>query len=133
MVQGFKLLDSELGIPLGQVTPFQICEIHFGFEPHRELRISLGGDSLLKYILFDDPVSYRAQDERDMLEYWSARSQEKVSTGGIYQISESLYLSELSKGVSSFERSLSHYLILGEDICVEVIAYEPPQMVFATA
>ena len=128
MVQGFKLLDSELGISQRRAAPFQISEVCFGFEPHGLLRIVLSGEKLLDHIVFDDPVSHRVQDERDMLDYWSARSREGVAIGGIYKIAESQYLSDLSKGVSSFERSLTHYLVLGEDICVEVIAYEPPQI-----
>lgn len=68
-----------------------------------------------------------------MLHYWSARSGEGVAVGGLYSVAESAYLTELSSGVSSFERDLSHYLVLGDDICVEVIAYEPPQLIIRDA
>ena len=129
MVRGFKLLDDKMGITLGRSAPFPISQVWFGFEPYRGLRISLDDGGMYGEIVFDDPVSHRVQDERDMLHYWSARSSEGVAVGSLYSIAESAYLSELSGGVSSFERDLSHYLVLGSDICVEVISYEPPQLV----
>lgn len=128
-VQGFRLLDHELGLSARSGAPFQIEEVRFGFEPARRLQITLGDREGLDHIVVDDPTSHRVQDERDMLDYWSARSGEGVGNGCVYQIAQSPYLSELSQGVSSFERALVHYLILGEDICVEVIAYERPRLI----
>lgn len=129
MIQGFWLIDQELGLSARSGAPFQIDEVRFGFEPARSLRITLGDTESLDHILIEDPTSHRVQDERDMLDYWSARSGEGVGIGCVYQIAQSPYLSELSKGVSSFERALVHYLFLGEDVCVEVIAYDRPRLI----
>lgn len=128
MVRGFKLLDDEFGIVVGRGAPFSIGQVCFGFEPYRGLRISVDDGDMSGEIVFDDPVSHRVQDERDMLHYWSARSGEGGAVGRLYSVAESAYLAELSGGVSSFERDLRHYLVLGDDICVEVIAYQPPQL-----
>lgn len=132
VLQGFRLLDLQLGLSARSGAPFQIEEVRFRFEPARRLLITLGAREGLGHILFEDPVSHRVQDERDMLDYWSARRDEGVGNGCVYQIAQSPYLSELSKGVSSFERELVHYLVLGEDICVEVIASEGPQLIEVT-
>lgn len=78
MIQGFRLLDQELGLSARRGAPFQIDEVRFGFEPARSLRITLGDTESLDHILIEDPTSHRVQDERDMLDYWSARSGEGV-------------------------------------------------------
>ena len=79
-------------------------------------------------IMFESPVSFRAQDEGDMLEYWGTRDAEGVDVASIYNIEKSAYLSEFKEsGVSSFTCELQHWLIAGNNLCVEVIADKDDQ------
>ena len=76
-------------------------------------------------VMFESPVSFRAQDEGDMLEYWGIRGAEGVDVATIYSIQKSDYLSDFKKcGVSSFTCELKHWLIAGNNLCVEDIADE---------
>ncbi|MDO9471839.1 MAG: hypothetical protein Q7J28_02200 [Caulobacter sp.] len=126
MPKGFTLLDSALGVPLHSRNLFEVVGVRFGFEPYRQLQIELLASGWRGEITFDYPVSFRAHDEGEIIAYWTARAAEDVGVGTCFRIAKSDYLSELSQGVSGLHEELTHYLVAGLDLCVEVLSTSPP-------
>ncbi|WP_156423756.1 hypothetical protein [Erythrobacter sp. YT30] len=59
-----------------------------------------------------------------MIDYWAVRQDEDIDVAPLYSIEKSAYLAGLSgNAVSSFNGKLSHWLVAGNNQCVEVITY----------
>jgi len=125
-ISGFTLLndggydrDRRLG---------KIIAINCGYETDYSLLVTVersGGENVIR---FDVPLAYRVQEERDLLHYWSVREREAVAIGVLYTVDHSPYRSEFISTVSAQEYSFQHYLVAGDDLCVEVLTARPPQL-----
>lgn len=128
MVIGFTLLDLELGLPQPLTPLWTISDIRFG---HRqswplELLLERGGDTVR--LIFREVVSFRAHDESEILTYWTARPVGSP-IGSIYRIAESDYLAEFADSTAALMgQPMTHYLVAGNDLCVEVLASQPPAL-----
>ncbi|MCC0804961.1 hypothetical protein FPV16_01780 [Methylobacterium sp. W2] len=81
-------------------------------------------------LTFHNVISFCAHDHTTITNYWIVRSEEKVAVGSIYQIGTSTYLDEFSQSTPAlFGLQIIHYLIAGYDLCVEVLAIRPPEIV----
>ena len=79
------------------------------------------------WITVDDPISHRAHDDRELIDYWNQRSAEGAPIAVAYEIEKSSYLDELRTGVSGLiDTPLRHFLLGGQNLCLEVIASHPP-------
>ena len=127
--RGFKLLDDELGMPIPNTPLWSITDIRFGHLQDWPLEVALMRDAAQLNLIFRDVVSFRAQDESEILSHWAARGNEQVAVGSIYQIEQSAYLDEFSTSTSAItDLDIHHYLIAGYDLCVEVLATRPPEL-----
>lgn len=129
MLRGFRLLDQRLFPQSGDGAGlWSVTDIRFGHKQDwpLEVRLERGGDECL--ITFENVASFRAQDESEILGYWSTREAEAVPVGTIYAIVESPYRDEFRDSVASSTAPLTHYLIAGYDLCVEVLAGQPPMV-----
>ena len=131
MPQGFQLLDNAFRLARrGPRLRWDVIDVRFGRGTGGALvaELSNGFDAPVRR-LFPAPVSFRVQDERELLPYWRRRDEEGVAPGALYQLGDSAYLSEISLGVSGFlEQALTHFLIAGAHTCLEVIATAAPQL-----
>jgi len=81
------------------------------------------------WITVDDPISHRAHDERELIDYWNQRSVEGAPIAVAYEIEASRYLDELRTGLSGLtDMPLRHFLIGGQNLCLEVIASDLPNI-----
>ncbi len=129
MVRGFRLLDQRLFPQSGESARLWIVtDVRFGQRQDwpLEVRLEREGDECL--ITFENVVSFRAQGESEIRGYWSTRQAEAVSMGTIYAIEESAYRDEFRDSVAASSAPLTHYLIAGYDLCVEVLAGQPPMV-----
>ncbi len=127
MPQGFTLLDGALDVPMAAGNLFDVVGLCFDVQPHPQLQIEVQSSTWCGEIIFDYPVSFRAHDEAEIINYWAARAAEDGGVGTFFRIEKSDYLSELSQGVSGLHnQELNHYLVAGLDLCVEVISTSLP-------
>lgn len=125
-ISGFTLLNDggyQQNRRLGQ-----IIGINYGYDTDYSLLITRetpGGESV---IMFPAPLAYRVQDEGDLLDYWFVRDREGVAVGVLYTVDHSPYRSEFAGTVSAQIFSFQHYLIARDDLCVEVMTEQPPQL-----
>jgi hypothetical protein len=124
---GFKLLDEELGLHVPTLGDF--VQINFGHSEKWRLVAKYESSIDPLWIVFDKIVSFRVQDEREILSYWSARDKEGVPISFAYEIAVSNYLSELKQGFTGVtERSIHHFLLGGQNTCLEVLACDRPDI-----
>ncbi len=79
-------------------------------------------------VSFDAPVGFRVLDEGDLLEFWPVCSS---PSGWLHEVSEGGWLEQESKrsGFLSEDRAgIKEYFVIGEDYCVNVIAWEAPSV-----
>ena len=126
---GFCLLADQPQ-PLGSYGHlWEIVDVRMGVSTDWDLHVALEMDGHSANVIFPNVVSYRAHDEREMLEYWGARAHEGVGVGSLYSVSESAYKSEIQAGgVTGLSFPLTHFLLAGNNICVEVLSTNPPEV-----
>lgn len=123
-------LNDDLGLKKDEWESWDIVEVGFGASTGWTLSAKLadrhGGT---RWVLFDDPVSFRVQDEREMLDYWGARDAQNAGIGALYTILDSSYLKELGTGLTALtdNGALTHFLLAGENTCLEVITLTRPR------
>ena len=130
MPAGFISLDAELGWTSAPGEHWEIVGVQFGDRTDWQLRIeieALAGTQ--RTLIFTDLVSFRMQDEAEIYGYWTDRNAEGAPDAAIYSIGSSAYLDEISMGLSAqMVGPLIHYLVGGQDMCVEVIGRSPPRL-----
>lgn len=101
-----------------------IC-INFDIET-LTVTVRIDGD---KYdVVFDAPSGYRVLDEGDLLEFWPSCSS---FNGWLYQIKSGGWLDQekqRSGFFSSGNSKLAEYFVIGCNYCVNVLAWEPPDV-----
>lgn len=137
LVEGFSpIAELNALIPWGD-TPSEagnVTNVSFGYQSNVRLFIEyLSLNEQSAWAIFDEPVSFRVHDEGEIYCYWGTRSYEGVRPGFAFEIERSHYLTEMRLGATAImnqKRRLRHFLICGLNICVEVIAFEPPTVTF---
>ncbi|KQP16658.1 hypothetical protein ASF26_02170 [Methylobacterium sp. Leaf93] len=130
MVSGFKLLDDAMRMPAPATPLWSIVDIRFAHLHDWPLQVMLEREASQLLLTFHDVLSFRANDHTAIANYWIVRSEEQVAVGSIYQIGTSTYLDEFSQSTSALGGlQIIHYLIAGYDLCVEVLAIRPPEIV----
>lgn len=124
MLDGTLLEGMGGGVPLWSIT-----DVRFGHRQDWPLHVRLQRGSNAMKLIFESAVSFRAHDESEILGHWQQRTHEGVPVGTVYEIAESSYLNELSAGVNGLARApTKHFLVAGNDLCVEVLATAPPKV-----
>ena len=128
MPSGFISLDAELGWTSSFDEHWDIVGVQFGHRTEWQLRLEVVGLRGAEHtVIFSDPVSFRVQDEGEIYSYWVDREKEGAPIASVYAIMSSAYFDEISTGVSAQAIGpLTHYLICGQNTCVEVIGRSPP-------
>jgi len=125
-VSGFTLLHGGGYHPGGWLG--RVIDVRVGHVTDYALDIRLeqrSGDVILR---FPSPLSFRVQEERDLMDYWCARSGEGVPVGVLYAIARSSYLDEFAGTISGQTHVVTHYLVAGDDLCVEVLSDRSPEL-----
>lgn len=130
MPSGFVSLDAEMEWTSSFAEHWDIVGVQFGHRTEWQLRLEIGAlEGGEKTVVFTDPVSFRVQDEGEIYTYWLDREREGAPIASVYSIMSSAYLDEISTGVSAQAIGpVTHYLIGGQNICVEVIGRSPPKL-----
>jgi hypothetical protein len=127
---GFISLDAELGWTSAPGEHWDIVGVEFGDRTGWQLRIeieALAGTQ--RTLIFTDLVSFRMQDEAEIYGYWTDRNAEGGPVAAIYSIGSSAYLDEIGTGLAAqMVGPLTHYLVGGQNMCVEVIGRSPPTL-----
>jgi len=106
---------------------WEIIDVSYGHSTDWTLTARLEDEANSTEIRFPHIVSFRAHDEREMLDLWATRAKEGVGVGTIYVVADSPYRTELSEaGATGMCEPLTHYVIAGTNLCVEVLATVPP-------
>ena len=122
MTPAVESVEARAGISgVGEVVAvnYDLCTLRITllFEAH----------ALPVYVEFDGVAGFRVLDEGDLNEFWSPEVRAvgwlwKVHGGGWYD------LERTRPGFLSGNRALSEYLVLGQNECVSVLSYEPPNV-----
>lgn len=128
MVNGFRPIDDELRWSLPDGVMGDFVQVDFGSATDWSLIAEYAcGD--ISVWLQATPVSYRVQDERELIHYWNRLSDENVPVAFAYEIESSAYLDEMKNGVTSLIGTvLRHFVCGGQNTCVEIIAEQPPMI-----
>ncbi len=103
----------------------EIVNVNFDIET---LRITVRIDADKYDVVFDSPAGYRVLDEGDLLEFWPTCSS---VNGWLYQIKSGGWLDQekqRSGFFSSRNTELSEYFAIGCNYCVNVLAWELPDV-----
>lgn len=129
MVSGFRLIDAKLGWKTDTRELWDIVNIEFGHRSDWALKAELQFDrQRVADLVAHDVISFRVHDERELVDYWAQRNSEGVPVGTFYEIGESTYLAELSRGVGALVGPLTHFLLCGRDTCLEVLSRALPKV-----
>ena len=130
MPSGFISLDAELGWPASFGEHWDIVGVRYGHRTQWQLRVDIEAlNGIEKTVTFTDPVSFRVQDEGEIVDYWVDREEEGAPVANVYTIESSRYVDEIQNGVTAGAIGpLTHYLIGGQNVCVEVIGRSPPEL-----
>jgi hypothetical protein len=129
MVRGFELLDAVLGMPVPLKPLWSIVDVRFGSMQSWQLELRLEREATQLVVTFRDVISFRAHDESEITGHWAAREDEQVAVGSVYRIDASTYRDEFLESTAALAgQQLTHYLIAGFDLCVEVLASSLPEM-----
>jgi hypothetical protein len=127
MAKGFRSLDQQLGWPFPPDKMGDIVQISYGYRTNWVLVAEFEMAKQAVWITVDDPISHRAHDERELIDYWNQRAVEGSPIAVAYEIETSRYLDELKTGVSGLiDTPLHHFLFGGQNLCLEIIASEFP-------
>ena len=128
---GFTSIDQKIdwrGAPRDAGDLFQFA---YGSETAWKLVAEYDGEVGSAWVIANDPISYRVHDERELLAYWARRDEEGIPPAFGYEIARSIYLEEISRGVSGFAGSpLRHFVFGGSNQCLEIIARELPKVTY---
>lgn len=128
---GFNSLDVQLGWRGGWKGGGDLFDIRHRPGVQRRLIAEYEGDSGSAWVVVEDPVSYRVCDERELLPYWDQRSEEGVRISFAYEIARSAYLDEMANGLTALSGGvLRHFLLSGQNLCLEVIATDLPEILY---
>lgn len=131
MPSGFIALDALLGWRGGWKGGGDLFDIRYRPSVGRRLIAEYDGDSGAAWIVVEDPVSYRVCDERELLPYWNQRAEEGAPVAFAYEIAQSAYLDEMAAGLTGLSDGvLRHFLLGGQNLCLEVIAADLPEVVY---
>lgn len=129
MASGFRLIDAELGWTTDAHELWDIVNVEFGHRSDWVLRAELQFDQQrVADLRALEVISFRVQDEGELVDYWTQLSLEGVPVGTFYQIGRSTYLAELSQGISALAAPLTHFLVCGRDTCLEILSRGPPKI-----
>lgn len=121
MPSGFKIAGKQPRAPNDGEIFFEIGEVSWE-SLTGQLSIKLRDAFGVVEVLFVGPVSFRSQDEGDMLEHWDVIREENVAGAIIYTIDKSEYIESLAgNSISSMTSELRHWLIVGNHQCVEAV------------
>ena len=116
----FTLLEEQPPSPASAKMLWEIVAVEYGRGTGWELAITMESDGQFILLTFANVVSFRAQDEGNMLEYWPIIKREGVAVGTIYEIGRSTYKDEFqANSVAGIAMPLTHYLVAGNNLCVE--------------
>ncbi len=93
-----------------------------------QLVVTVQFDGTKLDIYIDDPAGFRVLDEGDLLEFWPACSS---SNGWLYEIKTGGWLDQESMRegfLLSNNEKIKEYFITGMNFCINVLAWEPPQI-----
>ncbi|WP_172274331.1 hypothetical protein [Caulobacter sp. RHG1] len=128
---GFRSLDDGLGWRGGPAPSGDIWQIAYGARTGWKLIAEYVGDGGPAWVIFEDHISHRAHDERELVVYWTQRNEEGAPVSFAYEIMQSAYLAEMHRGVSGLAvGGLRHFLFGGQNLCLEVIATTPPMITY---
>lgn len=128
---GFATIDQEIGWRGGPRDEGNLFQFVYGLKTGWKLVAEYDGEIGSAWVIVDDPISYRVHDERELISYWARRDEEGISPAFGYEISKSVYLDELSQGVSGLVTGpLRHFLLGGQNQCLEIIASELPKIIY---
>lgn len=132
MPSGFISLNNELGWRSLLGEHWDIISVQYGDNTEWQLLLQVEAlDGTREEVTFTDVVSFRVHDEAEIHHYWVARENEGAAASRVYIIRDSTYLDEIATGVSGrSDGPLIHYLVAGENTCVEVIGRSPPALSF---
>lgn len=126
MIEGFAVIDADVGWHPSDPKGWEIVGVEYGLEPEftRRLEVTLqrgrGGERAR--VLISGATSFRLQHERDMVSYWAQAHKEGVPSGMFYTVRKSGYLDDLSHGgVSAAAKPQTHYLLSADADCVEFV------------
>ena len=125
MLRGFRLVHA--GGYSRQAGLWEVAEVAFGASSDWNLSIALTRRGESVQVVFSSPLSFRVQDEGALGHYWKVRDIERAGIGTVYLIGTSEYCAEIG-GQTGLSESLRHYLVAGDDTCVEVITQSPPSV-----
>lgn len=128
MLKGFRSIDDELGWSPAGGRLGDFVQVDFGAATGWSLvaEYDCGNSSVWMQAT---PVSYRVQDEGELISYWNRRKDEGISVAFAYEIETSPYLTEMRDGVTSLSgTALRHFLLAGENTCLEIIAEQAPMI-----
>jgi hypothetical protein len=93
------------------------------------LTLTLKSRANVIQVVVENVESFRAQDEGNMLEYWSERTKENAQVASFYILGKSPYLDEMQgASVAGLTCQLTHFLVAGNNLCVDVITRGSPKV-----
>lgn len=128
---GFASIDQQIGWRGGPKDQGDLFQFAYGLKTGWKLIAEYDGEIGSAWVVVDDPISYRVHDERELIAYWARRDEEGIPPAFGYEISKSIYLDELSRGVSGLVTGpLRHFLLGGQNQCLEIISNELPKVTY---
>jgi hypothetical protein len=128
---GFMSLDEQIGWRGGPKAEGDLFQFAYGLKTGWRLVAEYDGEAGSAWVVVEDPISYRVHDERELIPYWVRRDEEGAPVSFAYEIAKSVYLDELSQGVTGLVNGpLRHFLLGGQNQCLEIIAREVPQILY---
>lgn len=128
---GFVSIDQQIDWRGGPKDQGDLFQFEYGLRTGWKLIAEYDGEIGSAWVIVDDPISYRVHDERELIAYWARRDEEGVSPAFGYEITKSIYLEELSRGVSGLVTGpLRHFLLGGRNQCLEIISNGLPKVIY---
>lgn len=128
---GFVSIDQQIDWRGGPKDQGDLFQFAYGLRTGWKLIAEYDGEIGSAWVIVDVPISYRVHDERELIAYWARRDEEGILPAFGYEIAKSIYLEELSRGVSGLVAGpLRHFLLGGQNQCLEVISNGLPQVTY---
>ena len=128
---GFASIDQQIDWRGGPKDQGDLFQFAYGIKTGWKLIAEYDGEIGSAWVIVDDLISYRVHDERELLAYGTRLDEEGVPPAFSYEISRSIYLDELSRGVSGLVTApLRHFLLAGQNQCLEIISHELPKVTY---
>lgn len=116
---------SAIEPPLSASETVEVININFDIET---LIVTVRIDADKYDVVFAAPSGYRVLDEGDLLEFWPSCSS---FNGWLHQIKTGGWLDQEKQRagfLSSGNSKLTEYFVIGCNYCVNVLAWEPPDV-----